>query len=76
MKDEPVEQEPSQQTVRSNYQSQVIPPSSLPLPFVYSNYEKKVDEDPETHSDDDSRHLQPGGGCNVTIIFPSVVAYM
>ena len=30
-----------------------------PLPLVDTDNEKKVDEDSETHSDDDTRYLQP-----------------
>ena len=30
-----------------------------PLPFVDTDNEQKVDEDSETHSDDDTRYLQP-----------------
>ena len=72
MEDEPVEQEPS--GTRQSFYYQITPHSS-PLPFVDSDYEKKVDEDAETHSDDHSRYLQPTE-CKVKPMFPWVVSYM
>ena len=45
------------------------------LPFVDSEDEKKVDEDPETHSDDDSRDLQPSDGYS-SMLYNTVVSYM
>ena len=61
MEDEPVEQEPSEQTALSDI-DYILFLHSSPLPFVHSDYEKKVDEDSETHPDDYTRYLQPIGG--------------
>ena len=73
MEDEPVEQEPSEQTALSDI-DYILFLHSSPLPFVHSDYEKKVDEDSETHPDNHSRYLQPSGvgysQRSVTIMFP------